>query len=724
MPDRRIDSPRVAAICCAVAIAVPAARAQTCLDYTTYLRLAGAIDTPHVARGIAVSGGFAYVASGDSGLAILDLAIPEAPVRRGRLDTSGDAQAVAVDGGFAYLASGAVGLHVIDISDPDAPVLRSVIDTPGSANAVAVAAGRAYVADHFSGLQILDVTNPDTPAALGAFDTPSIARSVAVAGTVAFVADANAGLFAIDVSNPAMPLLLDSEPAGGDAEGVLLDGTTAWIAGDFAGLRVIDVSTTSALTTVATYPASSGARRLARSGSHLFVARQGTGLQILDITNPLVPVEVGVLNTFGSALEVAIASDFAYVADQGHGVVAVDISNPQSPPIASSAAALSAGAITRVEGRLFTACGVAGMQIFDATDPLAPVPLTTFDTPGSAQDVEVSGNVAYIADGTPGLHAVDISNPAAPLLLSTAATGYATAVTVAGSLAFVGISGGTGGALRIVDVANPAALTVVGSLDLPQSAFDVQVRGDHVFVADFTADVKVVDVSNPSAPILVTTLVTPDYSTALEIDGDLMVVGDAQFVLVVEIADPANPVITSAVESADQIWALALRDDIVYVANGLAGVQVIDVSDAHAPVHLGTVSSLHDVQDVVLGAGPLVYAATRNSGIRILETQCPATTDLNAGRGRSALRIAAFPNPSTAGTRIVIESRTEGAVDVDLYDAAGRWVRNLARRSHGGAFSLAWDGADTNGRRTAPGVYFATLRTTIGRATTRLVRMH
>lgn len=73
---------------------------------------------------------------------------------------------------------------------------------------------------------------------------------------------------------------------------------------------------------------------------------------------------------------------------------------------------------------------------------------------GEAQRVQVSGNYAYVASRQGGLNVVDISNPAAPVVVSNFDTvGYATSVDVKGNL--VVISSGAGG-VYLFDVSIPS----------------------------------------------------------------------------------------------------------------------------------------------------------------------------------------------------------------------------------------------------------------------------
>jgi hypothetical protein len=126
----------------------------------------------------------------------------------GILDLSGDALGCDVAGEFAYLATGSSGLQIVDVSNPGSPVLAGSVDTPGTATAVTVVGFFAYVADQLSGLQLIDVSNPQSPLIRGSFDTPGSARAVAVAGTLAYVADFWPGLAIYDVSGRLVRTLL------------------------------------------------------------------------------------------------------------------------------------------------------------------------------------------------------------------------------------------------------------------------------------------------------------------------------------------------------------------------------------------------------------------------------------------------------------------------------------------------------------------------------------
>lgn len=117
---------------------------------------------------VAVQGDFAYVATGLSGLQILDISDPENPVAVGSCDNiPGSANGVFVLGDLAFVADGTTGpivsssLRVLDISDPENPVEVGSCDTPGRANDIMISGGYAYVSDQYIGLIVFDLSEPD-----------------------------------------------------------------------------------------------------------------------------------------------------------------------------------------------------------------------------------------------------------------------------------------------------------------------------------------------------------------------------------------------------------------------------------------------------------------------------------------------------------------------------------------------------------------------------------
>ena len=100
----------------------------------------------------------------------------------------------------------------------------------------------------------------------------------------------------------------------------------------------------------------------------------------------------------------------------------------------------------------------------------------------------------------------------------------------------------------------------------------------------------------------------------------------------------------------------------------------------------------------------------------------PRTTDATSHEGRAAL--GAGPNPFTRGTEIEFSLASAAAVDLRIFDLAGREMRTLADRRWfpAGNHRVGWDGLRHDGREAPAGVYFARLRAPEGEKRLRLVK--
>ena len=172
--------------------------------------IVGACDTPGLASGVFVSGNYAFIADGDMGMSVVDITNKTAPVRTASIDTPGVAGKVAVAGNYAFIADGDAGLHVVDITDKTTPVIIGAVDTPGAASGVFVTGNYAFVADGEMGLSVIDITDKTQPQRIASVDTPGFAGNISVIGNYAYVADGNKGVCVINVAIPAQPVREDN----------------------------------------------------------------------------------------------------------------------------------------------------------------------------------------------------------------------------------------------------------------------------------------------------------------------------------------------------------------------------------------------------------------------------------------------------------------------------------------------------------------------------------
>jgi hypothetical protein len=102
--------------------------------------------------------------------------------------------------------------------------------------------------------------------------------------------------------------------------------------------------------------------------------------------------------------------------------------------------------------------------------------------------------------------------------------------------------------------------------------------------------------------------------------------------------------------------------------------------------------------------------------------QVTGPTDNGDGIDATRMRVDATPNPFVEHTVIRFRTDAPGIVPVMIHDVRGRRVRALDARldAHGNG-AATWDGRDDSNRRVAAGSYVATIATTRGVQTRRIV---
>jgi len=278
----------------------------------------------------------------------------------------------------------------------------------------------------------------------------------------------------------------------------------------------------------------------------------------------------------------------------------------------------------------------------------APTALSFLSIPGFANNVDVSGNFAYVAAGAAGLQVVDVTDRRSPHIVGSLDTpGNANDVRVVGNRAYV--ADGSAG-LQIIDVSNPANPILLGALDTAGEANDVVVVGNRAYVADGPTGLKIIDVSNPQAPVLLGTLDTPGTARGVDVSGNIAVIADGATVRTVDVSNPANPTALGSVSVADA-RDLTVDGNIAYVADFSGSLRVISFTTPTAPQLLATTPQslgglLMDVakaQDFIFGADVFFV-----NGVPIVNVGVPASPVVRA-------RLD-FPARDDNGTGIAVDN--------------------------------------------------------------------
>nr|NGX43112.1 hypothetical protein [Chlamydiota bacterium] len=275
---------------------------------------------------------------------------------------------------------------------------------------------------------------------------------------------------------------------------------------------------------------------------------------------------------------------------------------------------------------------IYGLQIIDVTNVANPVRVGGYDTPGLARDVALSGSYAYVADSG-SLQIIDVSNVANAVRVGWCNTsGNARGVVLSGSYAYVAV--GTSG-LQIIDVSNVVNPVHVGWCDTPGYAYGVAVSGSYAYIADDSGGgLQIIDVSNVTNPVRVGWYNTPGYASDVVVFGKYAYVADATSGLqIIDVSNVVNPVRVGWYDTSGNAYDIAVSGNYAYVGDS-GGLQIIDVSNVINPVSVGRYNVSNRAFGVAV-SGRYAYLAVYTSGIQVIDVSiCPSS---NSGTFFSAI---------------------------------------------------------------------------------------
>ncbi|WP_141735783.1 hypothetical protein [Oligoflexus tunisiensis] len=286
----------------------------------------------------------------------------------------------------------------------------------------------------------------------------------------------------------------------------------------------------------------------------------------------------------------------------------------------------------RTSGNYSYICrGESGLVIADVSNPAAPMQVTTVSMGNSSSsgwcaDVRIAGNHAYVANWDKGLVIIDISNPAAPVVRGSLALTNASAVHVDGSIAYVAVrNNATGGGLAIVNVASPTAPSLISYTASNGHGTGIHKTGNYVFLTHRDSGsfrgLKVYDVSDPASPSLVQTLERASMESIDIRDNHAYITIGNGGIEILDVTTPANPISRSTIATTNNgfVLGVSVLDNYAVVTDyTFDELYVIDVSDKTAPSLVRSYGANNPPLHVHV-QGRYAYLTVEARGLEIIE---------------------------------------------------------------------------------------------------------
>jgi hypothetical protein len=362
----------------------------------------------------------------------------------------------------------------------------------------------------------------------------------------------------------------------------------------------------------------------------LVIAGCSEGLFVLDISTPTVPRLVGVSTVV--SYSAAVDGPYLYVINGG-GLEILDMSDPSNLRRVgiSPTPTNPYGNDVRVSGHFaYIATGYfAGVyqglvQVLDVSDPTQPKPIGVIQVSGKPRRISIAGNYGYVTGDNTGLQTIDFSDPAAPKLTATNAfDGSPVGILATDDLILVLTSGARGEQTfdyLTFDRSDPAHPKPFGSYPLSGEPSGLASAGSLAYVAD--GDIEIIDFSDPAHLKRAGGFEFENgFTYDLAVSGSYAYLADGPAGLqVIDISDPRNPRRVSHYATPDSATGIVLINDVACLALGVAGVEIVDISDPLHPLHAGQFSGV--ASDITTFES---YLCIHNDGgLQLLDISNPA----------------------------------------------------------------------------------------------------
>jgi hypothetical protein len=341
------------------------------------------------------------------------------------------------------------------------------------------------------------------------------------------------------------------------------------------------------------------------------------GLEIYNIASEQSPVRLSwtpiPLNDF------MLQDSLAYTISGDDSFRIHNVSNPASPVFRG--ACRDSGDLVSVAGHAAYLGDRWGLYVLDVTNPASPHRVGAWGT--AIEQVEARGQLCYVTTFNPNVpgditfHVLDVTTPSIPYQIGSLDSAGGNDVFLVDTLAF-GAGDGDFNQMTIVSVADSTEPRLVGSDATRGWGYGIWASelAQETFVGCHWEGLQVYDTRNTSAPARDTFLLGADVSADVYLDSDRAYVANEMAGLyILDVTDPRKP---TTLGSYDTTWqrpfmsSVVVRDSFAFVDWYAVPVfRAMDVSIPSRPVMAGGCDVFNPLEDMVL-RDSFVYCAEAN----------------------------------------------------------------------------------------------------------------
>ncbi|HDS31150.1 MAG TPA: hypothetical protein ENN67_08920, partial [Firmicutes bacterium] len=305
------------------------------------------------------------------------------------------------------------------------------ISLPSGAYAIEVKGNYAYITDEDYYIRVIDITNYNAPSHINSVEIADKGLEMAISVDLLCVIPYNSSLQFLDTSNPADPQMYGYIPKiNYPNNDIFFDDGYIFISDSArpSSINVIDNSDPVNPDFVYTFNPTIRTINMYKY-EDLIAAGNDYSIALIDCSNPLDMNQLSVYSTLASKCDLlGIHKNAMYVVYHDSGTVKfeiVSISDPTNPNQVNMMTYSDSTARRFIFHGDYMYCRTdSGIRIYNVTVPTMPNYINTYAPASTARQIEIHDNTMYVyMSSSDTIEIVDITNPIAPMLVGSGATG-------------------------------------------------------------------------------------------------------------------------------------------------------------------------------------------------------------------------------------------------------------------------------------------------------------
>ncbi len=486
----------------------------------------------------------------------------------------------------------------------------------------------AFLADNSSGLKIINNSNPLNPYLIKSVgDSYNETLDISIEGKFAYIADGVDGLEILDLTNPVNPQKISSWSNSYNVTNVFIKDNFAFLSVKDLGVEILNISNPHSISKVGNWTNFESPCRVEVIGNYLFIANKNNNLEIIDISNLKDIFRISQLSITGNYCNFQIKRDYLFLANGLDGLKVIDIQDISNPTVISTF--YEDGIVMDVlidENYAFLACDYYGVIIIDILNPLEPTLVDYWNSETEVCLIEKHGNFLFLGEKSYGLEIIRLSKITETRKIAEFSQNInAKDVILNGDLAYIcAVEEDTyKGGLFIINVSNPYNPQKLGNFsDGKYDFYDIELKNDICYAVTTENGLISLDISDPSNIEILDSIggYLMNFSNRIEIYDNIAYVANGLVGLdVYNITEPLNLKFITNYPSDGVCYDVKIRNNYAFIAKGYEGIEILNISDLNNIKSVSRYGGNYNNSQSIAFYGNYLLIADRFDGVEILD---------------------------------------------------------------------------------------------------------